>query len=94
VNGNDFPNPGAMFGPYQYYNDNFSAELRYNLSDPTQHTITISGYGDRSNIAPQPFISENIILLMDGLCGSTCSVFAELMKTIGGVRSSKLHYAP
>jgi len=92
VNGNDFPSAEVMFGPYQYYNDNFTAELRQNLSDPTQHSITISGYGDRSNLPPQPFTSDNIIMLMDGLCGSTCSIFTELMKTNGGVRSSKFHY--
>jgi hypothetical protein len=92
VNGNDFASPEAMFGPYQYYNDNFSAELRYNLSDPTQPSITISGYGNLSNVPPQPFASENIIMLMDGLCGSTCSIFAELMKSIGGVRSSKFYH--
>lgn len=97
VNGNDFASPEAMFGPYQYYNDNFSAELRYNLSDPTQGYangtgVIVSGYGTRSNVPPQPFTSDNIIVLMDGLCGSTCSVFAELMKSIGGVRSSKFYH--
>ena len=90
VNGNDFSSPEVMFGPYQYYNDNFTAELRPNLSDITQHpSLTITGYGDRSNPGPQPFTSNNIIMLMDGLCGSTCAIFAELMKTQGGVRSSK-----
>lgn len=90
VNEKDFPSAQVMFGPYQYYNDNFTAELRQNLSDLTQHsTLTITGYGDRSNPGPQPFTSDNIIMLMDGLCGSTCAIFAELMKTAGGVRSSE-----
>lgn len=93
VNGNDFPGAEVMFGPYQYYNDNFTAELRQNLSDSTQHsTLTITGYGDRSNLGPQPFTSDNIIMLMDGLCGSTCAIFAEMMKTEGGVRSSKFRF--
>src|ERR1700694_1495510 len=64
VNGNNFSSADTMFGPYQYHNDNFTAELRQNLSDPTQHQITISGYGNRSNIAPQPFSPENIIMVM------------------------------
>jgi hypothetical protein len=93
VNENDFASPQAMYGPFQFYGDNFTAELRLNLSDPTQSSsfngIVVSGYGARANIAPQPFTPDNIVMIMDGTCGSTCSIFAELMKTQAGVRSGK-----
>jgi hypothetical protein len=93
VNLKPFATPQDMYGPFQYAGDNFTAELRWNLSDTIQtlgtgQGIVISGYGELSNIPAQPFAAENIILLTDGSCGSTCSIFAELLKTQGGVRSS------
>jgi len=74
------------FTPYQ-------TQAVVDVNDPTQSSsfngIVVSGYGARANIAPQPFTPDNIVMIMDGTCGSTCSIFAELMKTQAGVRSGK-----
>ncbi|KAF7948805.1 hypothetical protein EAE96_007993 [Botrytis aclada] len=73
------------------YGDNFTAELRYNLSDHVTMSqaggINITGYLDESNPPPAVFNASSIVMLMDGGCGSTCAIFAEMMKAQGGVRS-------
>lgn len=95
VNDHPFASWKAEDGPYLIYGDNFTAELRYNFSDPVTEnggTFNVSGYLGNSDVAPQLFDSSNIVMLMDGACGSTCAVFAELMKSQGGVRTSKLNY--
>ena len=46
------------------------------------------GYGSRPAVSnTPPFAAEDIILLVDGLCSSTCSLFAEAMTQDAGVRS-------
>ncbi|KAI9819463.1 MAG: hypothetical protein M1827_006911 [Pycnora praestabilis] len=90
ANGKDFSSWEQLYGPYEVYGDEFTALLRYNLSDPaslTQGQINVTGYNDRSNVTTQPFASNNIIMLYDGTCSSTCTIFSEFMKTQGGVYS-------
>lgn len=45
--------------------------------------IDISGYLNRSNITTQPFKAENIVVVTDGYCASTCTIFSELMRQQG-----------
>ena len=48
----------------------------------------VFGFGDNKIPDDYPrYASEDVILLSDGFCGSTCSVFAELMKSARGVMS-------
>jgi hypothetical protein len=92
-NGQPFTSWSQEDPPDVIYGDNFTAELRYNFSDVTVEAVgggfNISGYLNNSDIAAQVFQSEDIVILYDGSCGSTCSVFSELMKSQGGVRSGK-----
>ncbi|PSN74739.1 hypothetical protein BS50DRAFT_22919 [Corynespora cassiicola Philippines] len=83
-----------MYPPERFNDDNFTALLRYNLSDPlvtssTRYSIGIemTGYGDRSNFTSDPFKPEDIIILSDGICASTCSLFTELMVQQSGVKT-------
>ena len=46
----------------------------------------ITGYGPRQNFT-QPFAASDIIMLYDGYCASTCTIFSEFMRTQGGVKS-------
>lgn len=73
------------------YGDNFTQELRYNFSDIVTESgsggINVTGYLGSANAQPQVFQSQDIVILYDGSCGSTCAVFSELMKAQGGVRS-------
>jgi hypothetical protein len=90
VNNQNFTDYKAMIGPQQINGDNFTALIRSNFTDPVEifgNDIVVSGYGNMTNVPASPFTAENIILLHDGGCGSTCAVFAEMMKSQGGVRS-------
>jgi hypothetical protein len=90
VNDNSWADWDALAGPDTIYGDNFTNLVRYNFSDPTlplQNGIIVSGYQNHTNIEQQTFAAADIVLLYDGLCGSTCAIFSELMKSQGGVRS-------
>lgn len=84
-----FPSWEAFYGPVHTHGDTFTNLIRYNLSDPFQTSgVAISGYGNLTDIIPkQTFEAGNIVMLQDGACASTCSVFAELMKTQASVKS-------
>ncbi|KAE9380586.1 hypothetical protein N431DRAFT_133110 [Stipitochalara longipes BDJ] len=83
-----FPSYVDFMGPEAVYSDNFTSLMRYNLSDPTiQLPFVISGYYNNTNISPQIFAAEDIVMLYDGACGSTCALFSQFMKSQAGVRS-------
>lgn len=46
----------------------------------------VTGYRSRRNFT-QPFAAEDIILLYDGYCASTCTLFSEFLRVQAGVRS-------
>jgi hypothetical protein len=91
--GNGFQSWSALYGPRADHGDYFTNVIRRNVSDPnydeqaTGFGIVVSGYGNRSDLAPQPFKSENMILLTDGQCSSTCTTFGHMMKWQGKVKS-------
>lgn len=91
---NEYTAWGDMYPPSVFNSDNFTDLLRYNLSDPLTTSsdrysigVTMTGYGDRSNFTDDPFKAEDIVLLSDGICASTCSLFTELMVQQSGVKT-------
>lgn len=81
------------FGPAFFQDTNYTEILRWNLNDNLTTTnetfgmgIEISGYGYLSNLT-QPFAAEDIILLYDGVCASTCTLASEMLRIQAGVRS-------
>ncbi|RMX99492.1 hypothetical protein D0868_09511 [Hortaea werneckii] len=100
VNYEPFDSWAEKFGPHAYgpAPDNFTSLIRWNLSDvlTTENSggITVSGYLDRSNITTQPFQAENIVIVYDGYCASTCTIFSELMRQQAGVRTIALGGRP
>jgi hypothetical protein len=81
------------FAPRQYKGDSYTQLIRWNFNDPlTTSNSTygfgtdVTGYGSRTNFT-QPFAAEDIIMLYDGYCASTCTIFSELMRIQAGVRS-------
>ncbi|KAF5854385.1 hypothetical protein GGP41_007181 [Bipolaris sorokiniana] len=97
----EFPDWASMYPPLRFKGDNFTSLLKYNLSDPltTSSTrlavgITMTGYNDRSNFTNDPFRAEDLVILSDGICASTCAVFLELMVQQSGVRSIALGGRP
>ena len=51
----------------------------------TDH-VPIDGHGDLIDFEPQSFQAEDIVLLQDGGCASTCALVAEELRTEMGVR--------
>ena len=91
TNNMKFPTWADMGGPFTFHGDNFLAVTRPNMSDPIMTGgFSVSGYQKKVTIASAAFTADNIVMLMDGGCGSTCAVFSEMMKTQGGVRTGKL----
>lgn len=81
------------FAPHVYEDTDYTAIMRWNLSDPlttSNETFGIgfemSGYGTRENIS-QPFAAENIVMLYDGYCASTCTLASEMLRIQAGVKS-------
>ncbi|KAK3317985.1 hypothetical protein B0H66DRAFT_555919 [Apodospora peruviana] len=81
------------FSPHIYKSTKYTNLMRWNLNDNLTTTndtygfgIEIAGYGTLSNIS-QPFAAEDIILLYDGICASTCTLVAEMLRIQAGVKS-------
>jgi hypothetical protein len=80
---NDFASWSDFFGPHFIHGDNFTSAVRYNLSDLfATGGFSPSGFQGLEGIDPvQVFSPEDIILIQDGACASTCTIFSETMKT-------------
>ncbi|KAK0100490.1 hypothetical protein ONS95_008438 [Cadophora gregata] len=81
------------FGPNVIDGVNYTEIMRWNLDDPLTTSndtfglgTDVTGYRSRKNFT-QPFEAENIIMLLDGYCASTCTLFTEFMRTQAGVKS-------
>ncbi|KAK0621685.1 hypothetical protein B0T17DRAFT_579554 [Bombardia bombarda] len=81
------------FTPHVYEDTPYTNLMRWNLNDNLTTTnetwglgIEISGYGTLSNLS-QPFAAEDIVILYDGVCASTCTLAAEMLRIQAGVKS-------
>ncbi|KAF2158162.1 hypothetical protein K461DRAFT_290408 [Myriangium duriaei CBS 260.36] len=96
VNYEPFTSWQEKYGPVELgpLSDTFTNIIRWNLSDPltpiNSGGIYVSGYLNRSNITTSPFASEDIVIVYDGYCASTCTIFSELMRQQGGVKTIAL----
>ncbi|WEW60400.1 hypothetical protein PRK78_005885 [Emydomyces testavorans] len=90
VKGEKFSSWDDYFGPETRDDINLTRLARWDLDneDMTQKLgkLVVTGYGSRSKQPQQVFKPENIVLLTDGACASTCAVFADLLKQ-NGVKS-------
>ncbi|KAE8843886.1 hypothetical protein HRS9122_04989 [Pyrenophora teres f. teres] len=90
VDGTPFSSWDEKLGPHEVNGALYTTLVRYNLTDPYIPFIGIdvSGYNQPANVTlKQWFSPENIVLLTDGYCASTCTIFAEFMKNQAGVKS-------
>jgi hypothetical protein len=91
INGSDFTSWAEKYGPHEYNGDLFTSIIRWNLSDPTEiytSGIIVDGYQNRTNIPPsQPFAPEDIVIVYDGYCASTCTIFSEFMTAQAGIKT-------
>jgi hypothetical protein len=91
VDGKGFASWDDFIGPVQLHGGNFTKlfQLNYSneaLTDNSNGKIVITGTNNRTDFT-QVFNASDMIMLYDGYCASTCTVFSELMKTLGGVQS-------
>ena len=91
VDGKGFASWDDFIGPVQLHGGNFTKlfQLNYSneaLSDNSKGNIVITGTNNRTDFT-QVFNASDMVMLYDGYCASTCTVFSELMKTLGGVQS-------
>ncbi|PSK56652.1 hypothetical protein B9Z65_6276 [Elsinoe australis] len=82
------PSPRGPLG------DNYTDIIRWNVSDvltpENSGGIYITGYGNGSTPGEQPFAAEDIIVVYDGYCASTCTIFSEFMRRQAGVKTVAL----
>ncbi|KAE8355879.1 hypothetical protein BDV28DRAFT_16669 [Aspergillus coremiiformis] len=89
VNGDNFHSWDTFYGPHKYNGDEYTTIMRYNMSN--SNTISIRDQWGFKFLNPPagnpPFAAENIVMLSDGLCGSSCASFHEELKNLGGVKA-------
>ncbi|KAE8380869.1 hypothetical protein BDV26DRAFT_279173 [Aspergillus bertholletiae] len=73
-----------LYGPVTFPNANMS-HLHATFNFTTASTIDnpISGFGEYSAPLTQPFKAQNIIVMTNGRCASTCAILASLLKRQG-----------
>lgn len=80
-----------FFGPVEYNGGNFTNPARWDFASEevaSEMGQNITGYGDNDpGYNSPPWSGEDIVLLHDGSCGSTCAMFVDLMKNHASVRS-------
>nr|AJD23206.1 peptidase S41 family protein [Onygena corvina] len=77
----------SYFGPEVVPNGKFVRPARWDFHNIPMSLKTgglvVSGFGNRSNIAPQAFRKEDMVIVTDGICASTCAIFSDLMNRNG-----------
>ncbi|KAI0468926.1 hypothetical protein F4859DRAFT_505856 [Xylaria cf. heliscus] len=82
------------FAPHEFIGDKFTDVMQWDFNDPL-NTINdtfgfgtdITGYRSRANFT-RPFVGpENIVILLDGYCASTCTLFSQFMVHDAGVKT-------
>ncbi|KAF7591698.1 hypothetical protein BBP40_001211 [Aspergillus hancockii] len=88
ASGDNFASWDDFYGPHKYNGDSFTTIMRYNMSNSNKVSILDEDFTFLNpKAADPPFAAENIVMLSDGLCGSSCASFHEEMKNVGGVKA-------
>jgi hypothetical protein len=92
VDGEPFTSWAEKFGPNEVNGDKYTSLARWNLSDVyttlSSGGINITGYGPLANISGPPrFKPENVVIVTDGYCASTCTIFSEFLTKQAGVKT-------
>lgn len=75
--GANFTSASQVMTPVNLKGDKFTSYI--GELDFSSDGISLTGTGNRSNPPPAVFKPENVVLLTDGNCASTCTVFSYLM---------------
>ncbi|KAK4979560.1 hypothetical protein LTR28_003900 [Elasticomyces elasticus] len=90
--GQNFRSWQEFYGLHAEHNDNFTFFQQYDLSNvifdkEALGGYTPYGYADNPANSAQPWDASNIVILTDGLCSSTCTLFVEMMHYEQGVKT-------
>ncbi|RPA75953.1 hypothetical protein BJ508DRAFT_331655 [Ascobolus immersus RN42] len=81
--GTSFSGVDEFLTPVTKFNDKFTAKARWDPANFINKELTLTA----EQVPKEDFLPiENVVLLTDGRCGSTCAVFAEALSSTG-VRS-------
>jgi hypothetical protein len=88
LNNNPFTSWSQKFGPHEFNNDFYTTPQRWNLQDafiPDYSGLTsMTGYGLASlNVS---YSKDDVVIMYDGTCASTCTIFSEFMRQQIGVQ--------
>lgn len=76
-----------LYGPATNNRGNFTNPVKWNFDDePTavrSGGLVVSGYLNRDDLPAPVFKPEDMVLLTDATCASTCSIFANLLTSNG-----------
>lgn len=81
LNGEPFDSYEEFYGPYETYGENYSSVHQFNFDVPAHLQIDDAyptPFGNRSTDGLSRAF-DDVIILTDGACGSTCSLFVDLM---------------
>ncbi|KAK5574253.1 hypothetical protein LTR43_000536 [Exophiala xenobiotica] len=86
----DFSDFNDFYGPNELYGGNFSSFFQNNYTDSSASDfdgtgIIVTGTNNRTNFR-QPFAAQDIVVIYDGYCASTCTVVSEYLKSLAGVQ--------
>ncbi|KAL5354942.1 hypothetical protein BJX96DRAFT_140397 [Aspergillus floccosus] len=87
VDGENFDSWSEFYGPHLYNGDNFTTNMRYNMSNSNRNSILEAQFNFLNPTGEPVFTAENTVMLTDGLCGSACASFHEELKNIAGVQA-------
>jgi hypothetical protein len=77
-NGTLLETEAAVLGPVTLLNDSFTA-YQHDPQNETSRYYNMTGTGSRTNPPAAVFDPADIVLLMDGTCGSACTLFSYQM---------------
>ncbi|KAJ9136869.1 Peptidase S41 family protein [Pleurostoma richardsiae] len=78
--GANLTSTGQILGPIRLKGDLFTAFQQTPLNDTSaDFNLTGTGTGPHGDPPPAVFEPENVVLLTDGTCGSTCTLFSYLL---------------
>ena len=83
--GQRFPDNNAYLGPQTIAGDNYTNAYIANFSDPQVALLWTGPVQPRPS--EPPFLPDNIIILTDGQCASTCATFTGLATRRAGVKT-------
>ncbi|KAJ6129262.1 peptidase S41 family protein [Penicillium capsulatum] len=78
-----------IYGPHKEQGSSMSSLVtQMNFTLESIRNKSIRGYGPvKLNETEPPFAADDILIVTNGVCGSTCTIFSELMKYQAGVKS-------